>query len=153
LVKEHNKLLNGLNYEQRKIYDLVIGSVIDNNGGVFFVYGHGNTRKTYLWRTLICRLHSQGKIVIAVASSGIAALLLPGGRTTHSRFQIPINITNSSTWGFKQGSQLVTLMKRMSLIIWDEALMAHQNCFEALDHSLRDILCFNDLQNEEKPYG
>jgi hypothetical protein len=54
LVEEHIKHLNGLNYEQRKIYDAVIGSVTDNNGSVFFVYGHESTRKTYLWRTLIC---------------------------------------------------------------------------------------------------
>jgi hypothetical protein len=153
LAKEHIKLFSGLNYEQRKIYDAIIGSVTENKGGVFFVYGHGGTGKTYLWRTLICRLRSEGKIVIAVASSGIAALLLPGGRTAHSRFQIPINITDSSTCGFKQGSQLAKLITRTSLIIWDEAPMAHRNCFEAVDRSLRDILRFSDPQSEEKPFG
>ena len=104
LVEEHIKLFNGLNYEQRTIYDAVIGSVTENTGGVFFIYGHRGTGKTYLWRTLICRLRSEEKIVIAVASSGIAALLLPGGTTAHSRFQIPINVTDSSTCGLKQGS-------------------------------------------------
>jgi hypothetical protein len=29
--------------------------------------------------------------------SGIAALLIPGGRTAHSRFAIPINIHETST--------------------------------------------------------
>jgi len=77
--------------------------------------------------------------VIAVASSRIAALLLPGGRTAHSRFQIPINVTDTSTCAFKQGSHLAKLMTRASLIIWDEAPMAHRNCFEAVDRSLRDI--------------
>jgi Cdc6-like AAA superfamily ATPase len=67
LADEHMKLLSDLNYEQRKIYDAVIGSVTENKGGVYFVYGHGGTGKTYLWRTLICRLRSEGKIVIAVA--------------------------------------------------------------------------------------
>jgi hypothetical protein len=153
LVEENNKLLKGLNYEQRKIYDAVIGSVTEKKGGVFFVYGHGGTGKTYLWRTLICRLRSEGKIVIAVASSGIAALLLPGGRTAHSRFQIPINVTDSSTCGIKQGSQLANLMARTDLIIWDEAPMTHRNCFEAVDRSLRDILRFSDPQSEEKPFG
>jgi hypothetical protein len=102
---------------------------------------------------LICRLRSEGKIVIAVASSGIAALLLPDGRTAHSRFQIPINVTDSSTCGIKQGSQLANLMGRTNLIIWDEAPMTHQNCFEAIDRSLRDILRFSDPQSEEKPFG
>jgi hypothetical protein len=80
---------------------------------------------------LICRLRSKRKIVIAVASSGIAALLLPGGRTAHSRFQIPINVIDNSTCGIKQGSHLAELVTRTSLIIWDEAPMAHRNCFEA----------------------
>jgi hypothetical protein len=125
LVEEHSKLFSDLNYEQRKIYDAVIRSVTENKGGVLFVYGHGGTGKTFLWRTLICQLRLEGKIVIAVASFGIAALLLPGGRTTHSRFQIPINITDSSTCRFKQGSQLSKLIIRTSLIIWDEAPKAH----------------------------
>ena len=43
------------------------------------------------------KLQSEGKIVLAVASCGIAALLLQGGRTTHSRFRIPINIIDEST--------------------------------------------------------
>jgi hypothetical protein len=153
LADEHMKLLSDLNYEQRKIYGAVIGSVTENKGGVYFVYGHGGTGKTYLWRTLICRLRSEGKIVIAVASSGIAALLLPGGRTAHSRFQIPINVTDTSTCAFKQGSHLAKLMTRASLIIWDEAPMAHRNCFEAVDRSLRDILHFSDPQSGEKPFG
>jgi len=37
-------------------------------------------------------LRSKGQIVLTVASSGIAALLIPGGRTAHSRFAIPINL-------------------------------------------------------------
>ena len=43
------------------------------------------------------KLQSEGKIVLAVVLCGIAALLLQGGRTTHSRFRIPINITDEST--------------------------------------------------------
>jgi hypothetical protein len=44
-------------------------------------------------------------------------------------------------------------MTRASLIIWDEAPMAHRNCFEAVDRSLRDILHFSDPQSGEKPFG
>ena len=35
--------------------------------------------------------------VICVASSGIAALLLPGGTTSHSRFKIPLQVTDDTT--------------------------------------------------------
>ena len=153
LAVEHIKLLKGLNIDQRNIYDEVIDSVLENKGGFFFVYGHGGTGKTYLWKTIICRLRSEGKIVIAIASSGIAALLLRGGRTAHSRFQIPINVTDSSTCGIKQGSQIAELMTKTSLIVWDEAPMAHWNCFEAVDRSLRDILRFSNSNSGETHFG
>ncbi|XP_076898784.1 uncharacterized protein LOC143552452 [Bidens hawaiensis] len=64
--------------------------------GVFFVYGHGGTGKTYLWKTLSASIRSKGDVVLNVASSGIASLLLEGGRTAHSRFLIPINLTEDS---------------------------------------------------------
>ncbi|KAL4626735.1 hypothetical protein ACB092_05G119100 [Castanea dentata] len=143
LAAEHIKLLAGLNVDQRNIYDEVINSVSENKG----------TGKTYLWKTIICRLRSEGKIVIAIASSGIAALLLPGGRTAHSRFQIPINVTDSSSCGIKQGSQIAELMSKASLIVWDEAPMAHRNCFEAVDRSLRDILRFSNSNSAETSFG
>jgi hypothetical protein len=45
-------------------------------------------------------IRSRGEIVLTVASSGIAALLIPGGRTAHSRFGIPIMIDECSTYFF-----------------------------------------------------
>uniref|UniRef100_A0A2N9G403 ATP-dependent DNA helicase n=1 Tax=Fagus sylvatica TaxID=28930 RepID=A0A2N9G403_FAGSY len=102
---------------------------------------------------LITWIPSEGKIVLAVASSGIAALLLPGGRTAHSRFQIPIKVGDESTCSIKQGTHAAELMSKVSLIIWDEAPMAHRNCFEAVDRSLRDLLRFTDPTSLDKPFG
>ena len=72
---------------------------------------------------------------------------------THSRFQIPIIVTGYSTCGIKQGSQIAEVMTKASLIIWDEALMAHQNCFEVVDCSLSDILHFTGSDSGDKPFG
>jgi ATP-dependent DNA helicase PIF1 len=63
----------------------------------YFLYGYGGTGKTYIWRALSAALRSTGEIVLAVASSGIASLLIPGGRTAHSRFAIPLNVNERST--------------------------------------------------------
>jgi len=128
-------------------------SVDKGLGKQIFVDGYGGTGKTYLWRAITTKLRSEGKIVIAVASCGIAALLLQGGRTAHSRFRIPINITDESTCEIKQGTHLAELLKKTSLILWDEAPMANRNCFEALDKSVRDILRFNNKNSDEKPFG
>jgi len=63
---------------------------------MFFLYGYGGTGKTFMWRTISSALRSKRKIVLTVASSGIASLLLPGGRTTHSKFRIPIPTMENS---------------------------------------------------------
>ncbi|XP_074336941.1 uncharacterized protein LOC141674115 [Apium graveolens] len=80
-------------------------------GGVFFVYGSGGCDKTFLWQTLYCRLHSEGKIVLPVASCGIAAVLLPGGRTVHSRFHIPLKLDQDSTAGIRHGTDITELIQ------------------------------------------
>ncbi|KAF1860373.1 hypothetical protein Lal_00037712 [Lupinus albus] len=54
-------------------------AVNDGNGGTFFLYGYGGTGKTFIWKTLASVLRSENHIVLTVASSGIASLLLPGG--------------------------------------------------------------------------
>ncbi|GJZ75865.1 retrotransposon protein, putative, ty1-copia subclass [Tanacetum coccineum] len=52
--------------------------------------------KTFLWKTIIYSLRSKGNTVLAVASSGNASLLLPAGRTAHSRFKIPLDPTDTT---------------------------------------------------------
>ncbi|XP_074370995.1 uncharacterized protein LOC141712094 [Apium graveolens] len=126
--------------EQLQIYNAVLQSVKENAGGLFFAYGSGGCGKTFLWKTLIYKLRSMGLIVLPVASSGIAATLVPGGQTAHSRFKIPIILDDYSSCGIGHDSDIAELIKRTSLIIWDEAPMQHRYAFECLDHSLRDII-------------
>ncbi|CAA0843023.1 Unknown protein, partial [Striga hermonthica] len=80
LAVEHEMLLNKMTAEQRSVYSRIMSVVESGQGGLFFVYGYGGTGKTFLWRTLYAGLRSKGGIVLCVASSGIASLLLPGGR-------------------------------------------------------------------------
>ncbi|XP_035844552.1 uncharacterized protein LOC110928801 [Helianthus annuus] len=86
----------GLNSQQKEVFDSIYSVVQARKAGVFFVLGSGGTGKTFLWTTLIARIRSNNEIVLTVASSGIASLLLPGGRTTHSRFRIPIEVDKDS---------------------------------------------------------
>ncbi|KAL4619659.1 hypothetical protein ACB092_06G096000 [Castanea dentata] len=129
LKREHEILISGLNNEQRIIYNSIMEAVATERGGMFFVYGHGGMGKTYLYRTILSGIRSKGKIALVVASSGIAALLLSGGRTAHSRFHIPIN----------QRTQAAELISKTSIILWDEAPIAHRN-FVVLGGDFQQIL-------------
>ncbi|GKE20618.1 DNA helicase [Tanacetum coccineum] len=140
LSKEIALLVPKLNTEQRNIYETVLGAVIANRQEMIFVYGHGGTEKTFLWKTLINTMRSQGKIVLAVASSGIASLLLPAGRTAHSRFKLPLDLTEESLCNIKKNTHVASLLAETNLIIWDESPMNDIKCFETLDRTLKDIL-------------
>lgn len=153
LYHEHSSLVSKLNNDQRIIYDTVVAAVCHKDVAQFFVYGHGGTGKTFLWHTIISRLRSEGKIVLAVASSGIASLLLPNGRTAHSRFKIPIDITDCSVCHITRGTHLAKLMEKTDLIVWDEAPMTNKYCFESLDKTLRDILSNEDTIGGIPPFG
>ncbi|XP_058763022.1 uncharacterized protein LOC131636428 [Vicia villosa] len=105
-----------------------------------FLYDYGGTGKSFMWNTLSAVLHSNRDIVLNFASRGIASLLLPGGKTTHSRFKIPVPCLESSICNIEKKTDLAGLLKVTNLIIWDEAPMANKFCFEALDKSLKDIM-------------
>jgi ATP-dependent DNA helicase PIF1 len=91
-----------LNGDQRNAYETILNVVTNKEGKLFFVYGNGGIGKTFVWTTLLSRLRGQSKIVLIVASSRIASLLLLGGRTTHSRFKIPIYLHNELTCNITQ---------------------------------------------------
>nr|XP_016503039.1 PREDICTED: uncharacterized protein LOC107821146 [Nicotiana tabacum] len=153
LAEEHQQLVKNLTDEQKSVYEKIIRDVNEDKGEFFFLYGFGGTDKTFIWRTLSSAIISRGDIVLTVASSEIASLLLPGGRKAHSRFVIPLNVTEDSTCNIKQGTPLANLIIKAKLIIWDEAPMMHRYCFEALDKTLRDILRFKDASNLHRPFG
>ncbi|XP_052297322.1 uncharacterized protein LOC127902450 [Citrus sinensis] len=152
LKKLHEKSFAALNACQKSAYEAIMHSVDNEEGRLFFINGHGGTGKIFLWNTIIAKLRSHSKIVLPVATSGIAALLLPNGRTAHSRFHIPLDVTVESTCEIRQGTLLAGLLMKTSLIIWDEAPMAHKFCFEALDKTLRDILRTRYENSSIKPF-
>lgn len=153
MESEYKQLLANCNQEQLNVYNNILESVQKGEGGLFFVYGSGGCGKTYLWRTLICKLRSQGEIILPVASSGIAATLLPGGRTAHSRFKIPIILDDFSLCGIGHNSDIAALIRATKLIIWDEAPMQHRYAFECLDRSLKDLMKSVDARRATMPFG
>jgi len=130
-----------LNQGQRQAFERIVQAIQHQHAPetLFFVDGPGGTGKSFLYNTLIAHVLDQGDHVISVASSGIAALILHGGRTAHSTFKIPLNINSDSTCNIDVQSDLADSIRNASLLIWDEAPMMHKHIFEAVNRTLKDI--------------
>ncbi|KAG5550493.1 hypothetical protein RHGRI_015459 [Rhododendron griersonianum] len=136
-----------LNSEQRNAYDAILCSVFEKKGTTFFLNGGAGTGKTFLYNTIAQKCRALGHIVVTVASSGIASLLLEGGRTAHSTFSIPLDVLENSVCGFTKQSIQAELFRETKMIIWDEVPMQHKYCVEAVERTLRDI------RDNPKPFG
>ena len=113
--------------EQLFFYNSVLDAVSlekeNPSSKLFFLDAPAGHGKTFVENALIHKVRSLGKIVLAVASSGIASLLLPHGTTAHSQFKIPIKLFATSTCNISAQSDLARLLIQADMICWDEAPM------------------------------
>nr|KAJ0210749.1 hypothetical protein LSAT_V11C400209270 [Lactuca sativa] len=137
--------IHNLNEKQKVAFDKIIGAVDCKKSGAFFVDGPGGTGKTFLYRALLAKIRSEGQIALATATLGIAASLLPGGRTAHSRFKIPLDLSDGMHCRISKQCSLANLIKSSKLIIWDEAPMAKRSAIEALDGLLQDLMDSSEI--------
>ncbi|XP_048511133.1 uncharacterized protein LOC125500940 [Athalia rosae] len=99
-VRQYEKL----NSEQKEIVDAVLDSIntADYTGGAcFYIDGPGGSDKTYIYKIIWHLLKAKGKNVITMAFTGIAATLLPQGRTVHKTFGLPVPLHSDSTSSVK----------------------------------------------------
>ncbi|GBL92286.1 hypothetical protein AVEN_35836-1 [Araneus ventricosus] len=87
---ESNKPL--LTDDQRKAYDQITQCINKEKEVIIFLDSSGGTGKTFLINLLLSEIRSKNKIALAMASFGIAATLIDGGRTAHSALKLPLNI-------------------------------------------------------------
>ncbi|KAK9749545.1 hypothetical protein RND81_02G133500 [Saponaria officinalis] len=123
-----------LNSEQRIAYNLIYDSVM-----------RCGTGKTFLYSTLLANLRSRGIIALAIASSGIAASNIAGGRTANSIFKIPLDTEEHLSNQISKQSSLAELIRACRLIIWDEASMAKRQSIEQFERTLRDVCSCDTL--------
>lgn len=141
-----NERHNLLNLDQKVAYDTIITSLettVTNENPVdiasndssnvgalpfFFLRGPAGTGKTFVYNTLCSYLRSKGKIVACAASSSIAVLLLPGGRTSHFLLEILLNLHEESMCSINKNSDITEILKRVDLIIWYEVCRLHIIC-------------------------
>ncbi|XP_012850962.1 PREDICTED: uncharacterized protein LOC105970675 [Erythranthe guttata] len=94
-----------------------------------------NKEQQYAFKVILEFIH-KGK----AATSGVAAAIMSGGRTTHSRFKIPIDANESSDCNISKQSGVINLLRTKKLIIWDEAPMAKRWAIKNVDKLFKDIM-------------
>jgi hypothetical protein len=116
-----------LNADQLSAFNTTYLSVSCNLGEVFFLDRPAGKGKTFLYKALYHCVRGNGWIALCVASSGIAALLLPRGQTAHSTFAIPVQgLAENSTYQIDKLSKQADMLCQVRPIIWDEAVMQHR---------------------------
>jgi hypothetical protein len=152
-----------LNVDQHHTFDMIFASTSAQDEKLFFLHGPGGTGKMFLYTTLCHQVHANRWIALCIASSGIVALLLPGGCTAHSTFSIPVEmLSEDSTCQIEKHLKHTNMLRKVQLIIWDEAVTQHRyslttihpfsilltllftrHAIEAVDHMLQDIFSTN----------
>ncbi|XP_074097681.1 uncharacterized protein LOC141526546 [Cotesia typhae] len=139
-----------LNVRQKEIVDFVI-QIINEKGNhrsnCVYIDGPGGSGKTFVYTTLCHLLKSQNKIVCTMAYTGIAATLLPNGKTVHKTFGLPVPMFSDSSSNIKPNSIQGRYLKSVDVFIWDEAPMSPRYALEIIDRTLRHIM------NVDEPFG
>lgn len=138
-----------MNVEQLNTYR-AITTAIDNpndNNRIHFIDAPGGTGKTFLLNAILSHARGTGLIALATASSGIAALLLTGGKTSHSMYGIPLQCTASSNSSHPSRGHAREMLQRASILLWDEAPMSSKIVFNFVDRFLQDLM------HSELPFG
>ncbi len=133
------------NHEQKTFYKAVTSAIYSEQvlaeDKIFFLDALGGTGKTWLMGIILAFVRGHpNHIALAVAFSGIAALLLEGGSTINSKFDIPIKIYADTITKIKRkNSSKAEIIKQAKIIVIDEAPMASKQILECLDRSVRYI--------------
>ncbi|UYV77690.1 hypothetical protein LAZ67_15001947 [Cordylochernes scorpioides] len=128
--------------EQRTAYDTIINAISNKSCGLYFLDAPGGTGKTFLISIILATIRSQKNIALAIASSGIAATLLDGGRTAHSALKIAIKYAGAS-------------MQDIGMLLWQgHGPYIHNSQyvppFVQVDSSIPILLC-GDFNKNVKP--
>jgi hypothetical protein len=142
-------LIANFNTQQRNVFDTISSAVNDKSktAKCFFLDGPGGSGKTYLYRALLSHFRGENMVALPVASTGIAANLLQGGRTYFSQYKLPVPLLENSTSSMRMSSMDAELIRKASVLIWDEATMAPSYALNAVDRLLREIM------DEELQFG
>ena len=103
---------------------------------IFFLQKFGGSGKTFTYNFLQAKDRVTGGIALAVASSGIAALLLEGPLIQGSKFQL---LYTRNFMNHLSTTCLANLIRNTALIVWDDVLhnYRHSQCLPVVSKGTR----------------
>ena len=134
---------------QQAVLQRVQHAVEHDESLVMFLSAYAGCGKTFLEQTILHWVRAQGLIALAVASTGIAALLLEGCNTLHSKLKAPLGpYAEDTRLNIRAQEALATVIQRARILLWDEAASHPAFLANAVDQSLRDL-----RQRPNEPFG
>ena len=130
-----------LTSDKRQIYQEFAYVARGSDDTITFLDAPGGKGKTYLLNVFLDKIRSQGDIALAVASSGIAATLLSGGKTAHSVFKLTLDISRYE----HPTCTIQKTQRKHDFSAWPSCCVGRMHngqtkkSLEALHRSLRDI--------------
>jgi len=144
-----NTMVSQLNIEQKLAFHSIVQAVQNVNCSqrLFYLDGPGGSGKTFTYETIYHYLTGLQFKVQCVASTGVAATLLPSGKTAHSVFGIPVRLSETSVSNITPSSPRGQKLKEIDIFIWDEVTMTHYSALDLADTLLREIM------RDNRPFG
>ncbi|KAL3072096.1 hypothetical protein niasHT_036323 [Heterodera trifolii] len=146
-----------LNSDQQKVFDAVVRAIQSDPKDQtvprrFFIFGDGGTGKTFLFGQIIRRLRKPPYThkVLATASTGCAAILLPYGKTAHSTFRLGREVSLDKLPSIPLESFFARRIREAQLIIIDEITMLHNTVIEVINRLCKEMTI---PQHKDLPFG
>ena len=133
--------LPALSREQQLALDSVTRMAVDpsRSDNVLAIIAAAGTGKSVFVNVAVQQLHAAGYVSMCVAASGLAASVLPNGRTAHSALKIPVDIHEHSYCAWNDETCRSQLSK-VDVLFWDEISMVNSAVIDCVDRSFRRLM-------------
>jgi hypothetical protein len=98
LLQQVDDMIDEMDLEQQEFFNIIYSSITLHENDPehhrtpqpFFIEGKPGRGKSFLADAVACKFRAEGKIVLVIGTSALAAALHERGRTAHSLFRIPV---------------------------------------------------------------
>ena len=143
LTEDAQEIFTMYTEEQQAVHNRILDAIKNDTRLALYINAKGGCGKTFLLNGILKAVRSLeggGCVALAMATTGIAAMLLEKGRTFHSRMKAPLNPDDASTLRIPAQSDLAKLVKMAKVLVIDEATMLDNRQLAAMDRTLQDMM-------------